>query len=189
MSAPVTVQLMTTEEMLALPDNGMDRELINGQLRERPMTYRNRWHSRAVARVIYLIELWLESQPDPRGQVLGGEAGFRLRRDPDTTVGIDAAYVSPEVASHEPDDTTLVVGAPILAVEVLSPSDTHEDITEKVDAYLRAGVRYVWIVDTHYQTVHVYRPNAKPRLFNLDEELTAEPEMPGLKVRVADIFK
>ena len=40
--------LMTTEELLALPEDGTDRWLIAGELRERPMTKRNRFHSRVT---------------------------------------------------------------------------------------------------------------------------------------------
>ena len=35
-----TSSLMTAEELLALPDDGIDRELIRGELRENPMTTR-----------------------------------------------------------------------------------------------------------------------------------------------------
>ena len=42
MSQVATISRMTIEEMLALPDNGYDRELIRGELREEPMTRRNR---------------------------------------------------------------------------------------------------------------------------------------------------
>jgi hypothetical protein len=41
--------LMTTEELLAIPEDGTDRWLIAGELRERPMTRRNRFHSRTIA--------------------------------------------------------------------------------------------------------------------------------------------
>jgi hypothetical protein len=46
MSAVVDAPLMTTEQLLALPRNGTERWLIQGQLREKPMTVRNRVHSR-----------------------------------------------------------------------------------------------------------------------------------------------
>ena len=36
---------------------------------------------------------------EPRGEVLSGEAAFRLRRDPDSTFGIDLAYISAEMAA------------------------------------------------------------------------------------------
>src|SRR6266550_2206960 len=114
MSTVAPPSLMTTEEMLALPDNGMERDLIGGRLRERPVTIRDRGHSRATVRLGHLLELWLEQQPEPRGEVVGGEAGFRLQRDPDTSVGIDVAYVSAEVARNTPESFPYIEGPPVL---------------------------------------------------------------------------
>jgi hypothetical protein len=99
--------LMTTEELLALPDDGTDRWLIAGELRERPMTRRNRNHSRAMIRVGKYLDNWLDEQPHPRGQVLGGEAGVILRRDPDSTVGVDVTYIGAEVMIKQTEDSTL----------------------------------------------------------------------------------
>jgi len=178
---------MTTEELLALPEDGVDRDLIRGQLREKPMTRRNRWHSRLEARIVYFLESWLDTQPEPRGQVVSGEAGFRLRRDPDSTVGIDVAYVSAEVAARNPDDVYFD-GPPVLAVEILSPSDEQEEIDEKVELYLETGVAVIWIVNPRLKTVSVYGPGADPEMFNVRHELTAEPHLPGFRVKVARIF-
>jgi Uma2 family endonuclease len=184
-----TKAVMTTEELLALPDDGVERWLIRGQLRENGMTVRNRSHSRILARICHVLETWLEQQPQPRGEVLGGEAGCRLQRDPDTTVGIDVAYIGPDVAAREPADTTLIDGVPILVVEILSPHDKLDELTEKVDGYLTAGVSLIWVVEPHYRTVLVYRPNAEPELFNVRQELSAEPHLPGFRVAVARIFE
>jgi Uma2 family endonuclease len=178
--------LMTTEQLLALPDDGVEQWLIRGQLREKPMTYRNRWHSRATIRIGYFLESWREQQPGPRGSVLGGEAGVRLTRNPDTTVDSDVVYISAEVTARNPDDTSIIDGVPVLAVEILSPNNTVEEIDEKLDQYLEAGVPLVWIVDTRDRTVTVYRPNQEPMLVNATQELTSEPELPGF--RVADLF-
>ena len=111
-AAPQSV--MTTEQLLALPQNGVERWLIHGQLREKPMTVRNRWHSRIMTRVAKFLDNWLDQQPEPRGSVLCGEAGCRLRRDPDTTVGIDVVYISAELAARESDETSLIDGVPVL---------------------------------------------------------------------------
>ncbi len=185
----VAAPLMSTEELLALPENGTDRWLIRGQLRERPMTVRNRWHSRATARVAKFLDNWLDQQPEPRGSVLSGEVGCRLQRDPDTTVGVDVAYVSAEVASRQGDETSLIDGVPILAVEILSPSDTQEDLHEKVNAYLQAGVQIVWLLDPYDQTVRVYRPGQPPTFFNAGQHLTAEPHLPGFRAQVRELFQ
>jgi Uma2 family endonuclease len=181
--------LITTEELLALPEDGMDRDLIRGELREKPMTRRNRPHSGVTARVTYLLEAWRILQPKPRGEVLCGEAGFRIRRDPDTTVGIDVAYISAQLAANTPENVKLIDGPPVLAVEILSPSDKHEEITEKVQEYLNAGVALVWVIDPVLRTVTVCRPDAAPVLFNVHQELTAEPHLPGFRVAVAEIFE
>jgi Uma2 family endonuclease len=180
---------MTTDQLLALPENGMDRWLIGGELRERPMTVRNRFHSRILVCGCTELEIWNRQQPPPRGQVLGGEAGVRLSRDPDTTLGVDIVYVSAEVIVRQTDETTLIDGVPILAVEILSPNDTLEDVHEKIDTYLAAGVPVIWIIDPHDRTVRVYRPGAEPELFNVRQELSGEPHLPGFRVPVARLFE
>jgi Uma2 family endonuclease len=180
--------LMTTEQLLAMPDDNVERWLIHGQLREKPMTYRNRWHSRAAARVTRFLDVWLDTQPEPRGSVLVGDAGVRLTRNPDTTVGIDVVYISADLAARNPDDTTIIDGVPVLAVEILSPNNTVEEIDEKLDQYLAVGVPLVWIVDTRDRTVTIYRPGQEPDLVNARQELSSEPELPGFRVRVADLF-
>jgi Uma2 family endonuclease len=44
---------------------------------------------------------------------------------------------------------------PDLAVEIRSPGETDGDVNAKLDLYLRAGVRLVWLVDPRQQTVDV----------------------------------
>ena len=152
------------------------------------MTVRNRWHSEFLGRICQVLNNWVDKQAVPRGKILGGEAGCRLRRDPDTTVGIDVMYISAELAAREATDTTLVDGVPVLAVEILSPSGKEEEINEKVDDYVAAGVAQVWIVDPHDRTVLVYRPGAEPELFNIRQELSGDPDLPGFRVPVAQLF-
>jgi len=187
-STATTASLMSTEELLCMPDDGVERWLIQGQLREGAVTVRNRSHSRIMVRVAHLLEDWLERQPEPRGEVLCGEAGCRLRRDPDSTVGIDIVYVSAELARHESEETSLIDGVPVLVVEILSPSDTQEQIDEKIDDYLEAGVVLVWVIDAHDKTVLIYRPNTAPELVNVHQELTAEPHLPGFRVAARQLF-
>jgi Uma2 family endonuclease len=188
MSVAAPAKWMTTEELLALPDDGIERWLIDGQLREGSMTVRNRWHSRIMARVAKVLGVWLDRQPQPRGAVLCSEAGCRLRRDPDTTVGIDVAYVAADVATRNSDDTTLIDGVSLLVVEILSPNDTQEQIHEKIEGYLQAGVALVWVIDPYDRTVRIYRQGTETDLVNVRQELSAEPHLPGFRVAVADLF-
>jgi Uma2 family endonuclease len=182
--------LMTTEELLALPDDGVERWLIKGQLREKPMTVRNQNHSAIMAAVTYFLEAWRRTQPAPRGQVACGEAGVRLRRTPDSTVGIDVTYYTAEVAGRLTEgNTTLIDGAPVLAVEILSPNDEIGEIEEKIREYLDAGVLLVWVINPYQRTVTVRRPGERPVMFNDAQELTAEPHLPGFRVAIAQLFE
>ena len=124
-----------------MPEDGIDRWLIRGQLRQRPWHLRDRFQAAATTRVAATIDNWLDTQPPPRGKVFCGDAGVRLPGELETTFGIDVVYVAADVIASQPSDTTIIEGVPTLAVEILSPSDTQEDIHEKVDALLAAQER------------------------------------------------
>lgn len=181
--------LMTAEEFLRLPDDGIERELIDGEVRERGMAVRNRWHTFVEAQIVFALEGWRRTQKLPRGTLHSGEVGSLLFRNPDHVVGIDVAYFPPEASEKRSEETTLLDGPPLLAVEILSPSDLHEDVSEKVRKYLLAGVKLVWVVDSDFETVTVHRNDAQPQLFNNEQHLTGEPYLPGFLVPVASLFR
>ena len=180
--------LMTTEQLLALPDDGTERWLIRGELREKEMTRRNRGHSRIEGKIAHLLHNWMDSRGGPRGEVLVGEAGVVLRRNPDTAVGVDVAYVSPQSADADPHENKFFAGIPVLVVEILSPSDNHEEVSEKVVSYLDAGVKLAWVVDPRFRTITVYRGDQEPQLFNVTQSASGEPHLPGFEVAVNNVF-
>jgi Uma2 family endonuclease len=154
-----------------MPENGKERWLIRGQLREREKTKRTRLHAGIEARLAQLLGNWLDSQPEPRGQVYAGEAGVWLRRDPDTSVGIDVVYFPPGVEAAQTGNTSLIEGVPTLAIEILSPYDVKKDVTEKVEDYLAAGASLVWVVDPDFETVTVHHPGRPAELFNASHHI------------------
>jgi Uma2 family endonuclease len=181
-------KLMTAEEFLALPDDpNVERMLIRGRVVEVPMTRRSFPHSSTEARIAYLLSRW-QRNSGRNSIIASGEAGCYLRRRPDTIVGIDVA-VFPRAAAPADDEATNMFGSPpILAVEILSPSDTVENVQDKITDYLAVGVALVWIIDPHFRTVVVHRPDAGPEMFSGDEELIGDPHLPGLKVAVKEVF-
>ncbi len=189
MSSAIASEPMVTEALLALPDNGMERWLIGGELREKSMTVRNRLHSEVMASLTASLKNWRDTRREPRGKVLCGDAGVRLARDPDTTVGVDIVYISPELSDRQSDKTTLIEGIPQLVVEILSPSDVLDEINEKIDAYLLAGVALVWVVDPRRRTVAVYRPKAAPSLVAEGQELSGEDVLPGFRAALEELFR
>lgn len=184
-----TAATVTTNDILSMPENGMDRWLIAGEIRERPMTIRNRFHSRITAKLCVLPGQWLERQKDFKGILYNGEVGVRLSRDPDTTVGIDIAVFSKYVIDQQAANSTIIDGVPLLAVEVLSPSDSTQEIHEKIEAYLEAQVKAVWIINPYDKTVRIYSPDSSPESVNELQELSGEKALPGFRVAVKSIFE
>ncbi len=187
MNASVTTATLTTEELFTLPDDGIERDLIRGELREYPMTKRNRRHSKVLVSVGRILGNWVIAR-NAGGEATGGEAGVRLRRDPETTVGIDVAYFSAESMAQMSSDQAWYEGPPVLAVEILSPSDTHEGVVEKINIYLECGVQVIWIFDPDFETLTVHRPNSAPFMLRSHEMLDGHPELPNLNVLVKDFF-
>ena len=110
------------------------------------MTLRNRFHSRIVIRVGQVLANWMDRQPEPRGEVVGWDRCV--------------AVVSAELVAATNPDQKLYGGPRLLAVEILSPNDTHEDTAAMVTSYLDAG-SVAWVIDPDLRTITVYRPTGK----------------------------
>jgi Uma2 family endonuclease len=80
------------------------------------------------------------------------------------------------------------VGAPDLAVEVVSPSDTVSDVEEKVAEWLAGGARMVWVVSPKLHTVTVYRSLIDIVTLTAKDTLDGADVVPGFQMRVAEIF-
>ncbi len=187
---PPADRLFTTADLLALPDDGIERWLIDGRIVEVGMTIRNKFHTLVEGRVAQQVLNWVDAQPEPRGTLHAGEAGVRLRKNPDLTVGVDLVYLAPGLSSRVmADDTTTIIDAvPTLAVEILSPSDTIEDITHKVKLFRDAGVPQVWLLHPDFRTVSVHFPVAESVTLNATQELDGGDALPGFRVPVARLF-
>ncbi len=81
-----------------------------------------------------------------------------------------------------------IIGAPDLAVEVLSPSDNPVEVQQKVRDYLEGGSRLVWIIAPAARTVTVYRANGSAQLLREYESLDGEDVLPGLIIPLREIF-
>lgn len=187
--ATTATRPLTTADLLAIPDDGRRRWLIRGELREQEVTIRNRYHSIVMANLTTFLNNWRFALPEPRGQVVCGEAGVVLLGDPETTIGVDVAYVPPDVMVRQTDDTTLVEGVPTLIAEILSPSDKVEELDEMTASFLAAGVPLVWVVDPRDRTVTIYCPGKKPTFVNDEQDLDGGDVLPGFRVPVVRLFE
>lgn len=175
--------LMTADEFLRLPDDGVRRELVYGEVIE--MTPGGTKHSMVGLRVAARLAT---AMGDGAGLVVGADCGFVLSQDPDVVRAPDAAYVS---AARVPDGGVpdgFFPGAPDLAVEVASPSDNAVELQAKVMEYLEAGVTLVWVVYPKTRQVVLYRAGGEVQLFGEGDTLTGGSLLPDLSIPVTEIF-
>ena len=78
---------------------------------------------------------------------------------------------------------------PDLAVEVVSPNDLSEEVEEKVDEYLRAGVRLVWVVHPQRKTIRIHRADGTVQDLRQTDELSGEDVIAGFRCPVSEVFR
>ncbi len=77
---------------------------------------------------------------------------------------------------------------PDAVAEVVSPNDDAYEVRRKVEEYLRAGVRLVWVVWPTEKLVDIYRLDGSQAKVSGDQELEGEDVIPGFKLKLADLF-
>lgn len=187
-AAAGTVTLAEFLRLEAEAPEGVMLEVINGELVERPMTTRNARHSSTIMRIGRQLIDWLDSRTNFIGAISGGEARCRMRQSPELIVGLDVAYFQGLEHAQAAVSGDFFDGPPVAAVEVLSATDTHEDVVDRIRLFLEAGVKQVWIVDPDLRNITIHRANDDATFFAARHTLTAEPELPGLAVPVESLF-
>lgn len=168
-----------------MPDDGYKYELEAGMLVSEPLPgFR---HGRVMMRMGELLSAHVRKRQ--LGVVIVGDSGFILARRPDTVRGPDVAFVSQARFEESGDTIRAFSGAPDLAIEVRSPSNTPAGIRAKVADYFAAGTRRVWLIDSETKSVTDYASLLSPQVLGEDQVLEGGDVIPGFKVRVGEIFE
>jgi Uma2 family endonuclease len=178
-----TTKLVTIADYEALGEDA-SFELIRGELHEVAAT---KFIHIAVAGQ-FSTYLGVYSVTQRPGRVLVGEGGFVLEENPDSLIIPDVAFMLIErfPPKHKRRDWGRI--PPDVAIEVLSPSNTRQEIERKLAIYLAAGVRLVWVADTDRETVTAYTPDGRVRVYAVGEDLDGGDVLPGFRVPVAEFF-
>src|SRR5207253_529773 len=122
------------------------------------------------------------------GLFLVGDPGVVLGRDPDRVRAPDACFIAAERALEARRPTGFLQSIPDFVVEVVSPGDTAAEIQEKVEEWLRAGVRLVWAMYPNTRSVFAFRGLDSARVYVESDTIDGAPVLPDFTCRVADLF-
>ncbi len=173
----------TPEDLLHMP-NGDRYELVDGHLVERAMGARS---SLVAANLIQL--LGAHAKGNHLGRVFGTDCGYQCFPDQPNRVRYpDCSFIARGRLPGDQPPEGHVPLAPDLVVEVVSPNDLAYDVEQRIEDYLRAGVRLMWVVYPNTRRMVIFRPGGNATRLNETEEVTGEEILPGFRCLVAELF-
>jgi len=177
-------KLFTADDLLRLPGDGMRHELIRGELRTMPPAGEE--HGIVAGEAFGLLRNHVRGHN--LGQVFAAETGFILEHDPDLVRAPDVAFVAAARFQGRAPSRRYSELVPDLVVEVVSPYDTAPEVEEKVQTWLQAGVRLVWVIHPSTRSVTEYRSPREIRRLTEREQLDGGDVVPGFSCRVRELF-
>jgi Uma2 family endonuclease len=180
-------QRLTVEEFLALPDEDVKYEFVNGEAvpkyKDDEMSPKF-FHSTVQKSLLIFLDQCLNNQG--RVQI---EWAVKLKLNNQDWVPIpDLTYVS---YNRLPADWLKDEACPVtpeLVIEIISPGQTFGDMAEKATDYLKAGVARVWVVDTKARTITVFAPTSFPITYR-DHQIITDELLPELEITPNAIFQ
>lgn len=183
----MSIKYMVTAEQLWEMPNPLDkrRELVDGEVLDvSPTTIE---HAVIVTRVARLVDEFVERHD--LGIVATGDPGYVLRRDPDLVRAPDVSFIARErIPESGLPKRGFWEGWPTFAVEVVSPDDRATEVHTKVQQFLQAGTRLVWIVWPDQRSETVYDAIDGVRELGPEERLDGGDILQGFTAKVSDLF-
>ncbi len=177
---------VTVDALLSIPEDGHVYEVVEGVLVRMAGSGEEATRIGALLLIalgsfIYAHRLGIVTGADGVYKFSGAETGLL----PD--VGF---YALERHRGHRPSPRPIPF-APDLAVEVVSPDQTADEMAAKARTYLAGGTRLVWVVWPQAQHIDVWhlpirdRPSAT---LNVGDALDGEDVLPGFTYPVAEVF-
>ena len=177
-------KLLTAEDLLRLHNQGVKGELIDGVLKEKV--------SAGVEHSFIGIRLGGEfdrySRRHRLGRVGGTDGGVLIRRSPDNVREPDIFFVSAYRLPLDVRTQGYLEVVPELVVEIVSPSDSDQDVREKIDIWLNLGVSMALEVRPASRSILVHRPGTPAVTLTADDALDGGDVLPGFTMPLSEIF-
>jgi Uma2 family endonuclease len=176
-------KIITYEEWLDMPITQDGREeVVSGEIRIMPP---NKLPHPTVVRALTVA--FLRQLDLARAEFFSSIFGLVIRKEPLTCRSPDIA-VFDRATMVEQDG--YIHSAPQLVIEILSPSETRKEITEKLRDYESIGVEEVWLVSPEARTVEVLglQNGRLERVSVLAEGILRPKHFPTVQIDIAEIW-
>jgi Uma2 family endonuclease len=171
------------EDVLRLGAKGERYELVEGELV--PMSPTGGPHADDETQAGSLLHNYV--RPRRLGKVYTGELLFILEGPDRLARAPDIAFISLARLRQQPNFTGAFHGAPDLAVEIVSPGNSADEIEQKVAEWLSHGTLAVLVIYPEQKSVVFWRPGGAVRLHG-DDEVNLDSAVPGFTCKARELF-
>ncbi len=177
----VTSSRITAEEFLELDDNGL--ELVDGEIVESETSALS-----AYVATRLVIRLTSHADAGRLGTVFADGAGIAIWPDtPDKVRKPDGMFFAKGKFPEGIPATGWIRVPPDLAIEVVSPRDSAEELHKKLRDYREAGIPLVWVIYPATRSGDVYRGRTVTPVFE-EDALDGEDIVPGFRLPLRHFF-
>lgn len=177
-------KVWTDEEFMALSKDGHRYELVNGELVD--MGNSGMEHGYIACILVALLATFV--QQNKLGAVCDSSTAFTLKNGNKRSP--DVSFVSKErLKGLKRPPRGFFQGSPDLAVEILSPNNTVEEIHEKIVEYFENDTRLIWVIHPDEKYLLVYHSPEPDRFLRPQDSLDGEAIVPGFSMPVAELFE
>lgn len=178
-------KVWTDEELMELPEDGHRYEVVNGELVD--MGISGALHSYVCSTLMIILGTYVRTHR--LGVMFDSSTAFKMkdgnRRSPDLSF-----FAKERLQGMTELPFGFLEGAPDLAVEVLSPQNTLEEIHDRLVDYFANGTRLAWVVHPIEHYILVYRSAQETdRLLKSVDTLEGEEVVPGFTLPVFHLFQ
>lgn len=177
-------KVWTDAEFMALSQDGHRYELVNGEIVD--MGNSGMEHGEFGAFLAGSLSIF--TRQNRLGVVCDSSTAFTLKNGNKRSP--DVSFVARErLKGLKRLPKGYFQGSPDLAVEILSPSNTVEEIHDKIVEYFENDTRLVWVIHPDEKYVLVYHSPEPDCFLRSGDRLDGETVIPGFSMAVLELFE
>ena len=135
-----------------------------------------------------LIQIGIWNKQNKLGKVFDSSTGFKLPNDAVRSPDVSWISLFKWNALSATQRKKYLPLAPDFVIELMSPTDSLNELQNKMKEYMNCGVRLGWLINPEDRQVEIYRHSKDTEILDNPQSLSGEDVMPSLIVDLSEIL-